>query len=82
MPPAPIGADLGPNLWFGTGTSRLMALIPQLPAPVHIPGPRDLQLRLLTTAAAPQGAAPGSDPLLAFKADRLNAMGYPTPRSA
>ena len=76
LPPASIGADLGPNLWFGTGTSRLMALIPQLPAPVHVPGPRDLQLRLLTTAAAPQDAAPGNDPLLAFKADRLNAMGF------
>jgi hypothetical protein len=75
-PPASIGADLGPNLWLGSETSRLMALIPQLPAPVTMPGPRDLQLRLLTSAAAPQGAAPGSDPLLAFKADRLNAMGF------
>ena len=75
-PPASIGADLGPNLWLGSETSRLMALIPQLPAPVTIPGPRDLQLRLLTSAAVPQGAAPGNDPLLAFKADRLNAMGF------
>jgi hypothetical protein len=74
--PAPIGADLGANLWLGSETSRLMALIPQLPAPVTVPGPRDLQLRLLTSAAVPQGAAPSSDPLLAFKADRLNAMGY------
>ncbi len=53
-----------------------MALVPQLPAPVTVPGPRDLQLRLLTSAAVPQGAAPGTDPLLAFKADRLNAMGF------
>jgi hypothetical protein len=75
-PPASIGADLGPNLWLGSETSRLMALIPQLPAPVTVPGPRDLQLRLLTSAAVPQGAAPGTDPLLAFKADRLNAMGF------
>jgi hypothetical protein len=75
-PPAPVGADLGANLWLGTETSRLMALIPQLPAPVTVPGPRDLQLRLLTSAAVPQGSGPGSDPLLAFKADRLNAMGY------
>jgi hypothetical protein len=75
-PPASIGADLGPNLWLGSATSRLMALIPQLPAPVTVPGPRDLQLRLLTSAAVPQGVAPGSDPLLAFKADRLNAMGF------
>jgi hypothetical protein len=75
-PPASIGADLGSNLWLGSETSRLMGLVPQLPAPVTVPGPRDLQLRLLTSAAAPQGAAPGSDPLLAFKADRLNAMGF------
>ena len=75
-PPASIGADLGPNLWLGSETSRLMALVPQLPAPVTVPGPRDLQLRLLTSAAVPQGAAPGTDPLLAFKADRLNAMGF------
>jgi hypothetical protein len=75
-PAAAIGADLGPNLWLGTETSRLMTLIPQLPAPVTVPGPRDLQLRLLTSAAVPQGAQPGSDPLLSFKADRLNAMGF------
>ena len=75
-PPPSIGADLGANLWLGTATSRLMQLIPQLPAPVTVPGPRDLQLRLLTTAAVPQGAAPGADPLVAFKADRLNAMGF------
>jgi hypothetical protein len=75
-PPASIGADLGSNLWLGSETSRLMSLIPQLPAPVTVPGPRDLQLRLLTSAAVPAGAAPGTDPLLAFKADRLNAMGF------
>ncbi|GAB2179564.1 hypothetical protein [Dongia sp. agr-C8] len=71
-----IGADLGPNLWLGSETSRLMSLLSQLPAPVTVPGPRDLQLRLLTSAAAPAGAAPGTDPLLAFKADRLNALGF------
>lgn len=75
-PPASIGADLGSNLWLGSETSQLMSLIPQLPAPVTVPAPRDLQLRLLTSAAVPQGPAPGSDPLLAFKADRLNAMGF------
>jgi hypothetical protein len=47
-----------------------------LPAPVTVPGPRDLQLRLLTSAATPAGSAPGTDPLLSFKADRLNAMGF------
>lgn len=71
-----IGADLGSNLWLGSETSRLMSLIPQLPAPVTVPGPRDLQLRLLTSAAVPAGAQAGTDPLLAFKADRLNAMGF------
>jgi hypothetical protein len=71
-----IGADLGSNLWLGSETSRLMSLIPMLPAPVTVPGPRDLQLRLLTSVAVPAGAAPGTDPLLAFKADRLNAMGF------
>lgn len=75
-PLPPIGADLGSNLWLGSETSRLMSLIPQLPAPVTVPGPRDLQLRLLTSMAVPAGAAPGTDPLLAFKADRLNAMGF------
>jgi len=71
-----IGADLGSNLWLGSETSRLMSLIPMLPASVTVPGPRDLQLRLLTSAAVPAGAAPGTDPLLSFKADRLNAMGF------
>jgi hypothetical protein len=71
-----IGADLGSNLWLGSETSRLMSLVPMLPAPVTVPGPRDLQLRLLTSAAVPAGAAPGTDPLLSFKADRLNAMGF------
>jgi hypothetical protein len=37
---------------------------------------RDLQLRLLTTAATPSGESPGSDPLLPFRAERLNAMGF------
>ena len=65
MPPAPasIGADLGPNLWFGSQLSQLMALLPRLPAPVTVPSVRDLQLRLLTTQASPQGVSPGADPL-------------------
>jgi hypothetical protein len=78
MPPAPpsIGADLGPNLWFGSQLSQLMALLPRLPAPVTVPSVRDLQLRLLTTQASPQGVSPGADPLVPFRADRLNAMGF------
>ena len=72
-----IGADLGPNLWFGATPSRLMALVPQLPAPVTVPSLRDLQLRLLTTAASMPGVAPGSDPLVPLRAERLNAMGFP-----
>jgi hypothetical protein len=78
MPPAPasIGADLGPNLWFGSQLSQLMGLLPRLPAPVTVPSVRDLQLRLLTTNASPQGVSPGSDPLVPFRAERLNAMGF------
>ena len=78
MPPAPasIGADLGPNLWFGSQLSQLMALLPRLPAPVTVPSVRDLQLRLLTTQASPQGVSPGADPLVPFRAERLNAMGF------
>jgi hypothetical protein len=72
--PASIGADLGPNLWFGSDVSRLMSLIPQLPAPVTEPALRDLQLRLLTTHARPGGGS--GDPLATFRAERLNAMGF------
>jgi len=75
-PPPSIGADLGPNLWFGSQLSQLMALLPRLPAPVTVPSVRDLQLRLLTTQASPQGVSPGADPLVPFRADRLNAMGF------
>jgi len=74
--PPSIGADLGPNLWFGSQLSQLMALLPRLPAPVTVPSLRDLQLRLLTTQASPQGVSPGADPLVPFRADRLNAMGF------
>jgi hypothetical protein len=73
-PPAAIGADLGPNLWLGSDISRLMSLIPQLPAPVSEPALRDLQLRLLTTNARPAGGV--GNPLAAFRAERLNAMGF------
>jgi hypothetical protein len=78
VPPAPasIGADLGPNLWLGSQLSQLMALLPRLPAPVTVPSVRDLQLRLLTTQASPQGVSPGADPLVPFRAERLNAMGF------
>lgn len=75
-PPPSIGADLGPNLWFGSQLSQLMALLPRLPAPVTVPSVRDLQLRLLTTQASPQGVSPGADPLVPFRAERLNAMGF------
>ena len=74
--PPSIGADLGPNLWFGSQVSQLLALLPRLPAPVTVPSLRDLQLRLLTTQASPQGLSPGADPLVPFRADRLNAMGF------
>jgi hypothetical protein len=74
-PPAAIGADLGPNLWQGSQLSQLMALVPQLPAPVTVPALRDLQLRLLTTNAT-AGSQPGQDPLVPLRAERLNAMGF------
>jgi hypothetical protein len=74
--PVSIGADLGPNLWFGSQLSQLMALLPRLPAPVTVPSVRDLQLRMLTTQASPQGVSPGADPLVPFRAERLNAMGF------
>ena len=75
QPPTAIGGDLGPNLWFGSQLSTLMGLLPRLPAPVTVPSVRDLQLRVLTTQASPQGVSPGADPLVPFRAERLNAMG-------
>jgi hypothetical protein len=73
-PPASIGADLGPDLWLGSDPSRLMSLVPQLPAPVAEPALRDLQLRLLTSAARAGNGT--NDPLATFRAERLNAMGF------
>lgn len=67
---------LGANLWLGSQLSFLMTLMPKLPAPVSEPALRDLQLRLLLTAAASPGATAGLDPLISLRAERLHAMGF------
>ncbi len=67
---------LGANLWQGSQLSFLMTLLPKLPAPVSEPALRDLQLRLLLTAAASPGATGRLDPLVALRAERLHAMGF------
>ncbi len=67
---------LGANLWQGSQLSYLMTLLPKLPAPVSEPALRDLQLRLLLTAAASPGATGRLDPLVALRAERLHAMGF------
>jgi len=66
---------LGRALWQGSVLSRLMELLPRLPAPVMQPSLRDLQLRLLLTATdSPQ--AGNADPLVPLRAERLHAMGF------
>ena len=67
---------LGPNMWQGSQLSFLMQQMPKLPAPVSVPALRDLQLRLLLTAAAAPDAIGGLDPLVALRAERLHAMGF------
>lgn len=67
---------LGSAMWQGSQLSFLMQLMPKLPAPVSEPALRDLQLRLLLTAAAAPGAIGGLDPLVSLRAERLHAMGF------
>lgn len=67
---------LGVELWQGSEVSRLMTLVPRLPAPVSVPSLRDLQVRLLVTEAPGAGAAPGLDPLQPLRADKLYQMGF------
>jgi hypothetical protein len=69
-------AGLGADLWQSSEVSRLMALVPRLPAPVRVPSLRDLQVRLLATDAPSAGAAPGIDPLQPLRADKLYQMGF------
>ncbi len=75
--PAPASAgDLGPDLWQSSEVSRLMGLIPKLPAPVSVPALSDLQRRVLTTAAPSAGASDVVDPLMPIRADKLHQMGF------
>lgn len=75
-PAMPAAGSLGPDLWQGSEVSRLMGLLPRLPAPVTVPGLRYLQLRVLTTQAASAGATDGLDPLQPLRADKLHQMGF------
>ncbi|WP_374311110.1 hypothetical protein [Dongia sp.] len=76
--PAPNAAagDLGADLWQSSEVSRLMGLIPKLPAPVSVPALSDLQRRLLLTNAPSAGAAGPVDPLMPVRADKLHQMGF------
>lgn len=74
-PAAQVG-DLGSDLWQGSEVSRLMGLVPKLPAPVGVPSLSDLQRRLLLTNAASAGASGAVDPLLPVRADKLHQMGF------
>lgn len=67
---------LGRDLWMGSELSRLMALIPRLPAPVSAPALRDLQVRLLASDAPSASASTGIDPLQPILADKLYQMGF------
>lgn len=66
----------GPDLWQDSEVSRLMRLIPKLPAPVSVPSLGDLQRRLLMTAAPSAGATATIDPLTPLRADKLHQMGF------
>jgi hypothetical protein len=73
---APAAGDLGADLWQSSEVSRLMGLIPKLPAPVSVPALSDLQHRLLLTNAPSAGAAGPVDPLMPVRADKLHQMGF------
>lgn len=64
---------LGGDLWQGSEVSRLMILVPRLPAPVTVPSLRDLQVRTLMTES---GDSSGVDPLQSLRADKLYQMGF------
>lgn len=76
MPAVAQPGDLGSDLWQGSEVSRLMALLPKLPAPVSVPALGDLQRRLLMTNAPSAGASAAVDPLLPVRADKLHQMGF------
>lgn len=76
MAASPQAVGLGADIWEGSEVSRLMALVPRLPAPVTVPSLRDLQVRLLSTEAPNAGTVPGIDPLQPLRADKLYQMGF------
>lgn len=65
------------SLWAGTSAAVVRALLPMLPAGTDSQVLRQIQRRLLSTAAAPpQGAEASARPsLVELRADRLLAMG-------
>lgn len=80
-PPSSIPSDaasggFGPDLWQGSEVSRLMNLLPKLPAPVSVPALSDLQRRLLISASPSAGATAAVDPLTPIRADKLHQMGF------
>lgn len=66
----------GPDLWQGSEVSRLMGLLPKLPAPVSVPALSDLQRRLLMSSSPSAGATAAVDPLTPLRADKLHQMGF------
>ena len=84
-PPSPdaVGA-LGPNdrplpatLWQGTSHATAEALIPKI-KPSTAPTLQDLAYRLLASPAPPpEGSKDAAGALLAFRAERLTALGHP-----
>ena len=66
----------GSDLWQGSEVSRLMSLVPKLPAPITVPALSDLQRRVLMTAAPSAGATAAVDPLTPIRADKLHQMGF------
>ena len=70
---APTPEGLGSGIWQGSEVSRLMTLVPRLPAPVTVPSLRDLQVKTLMTASSDPS---GVDPLQSLRADKLYQMGF------
>lgn len=68
---------LPPTLWAGTKAAVVRKLVPMLPGTPSSLAARNLQRRLLLTAAtAPEGAVAGDRPsLVDLRAERLAAMG-------
>ncbi|WP_374377823.1 hypothetical protein [Dongia sp.] len=76
IPAASAATGLGADIWQASEVSRLMGLVPKLPAPVSVPSLADLQRRLLLTDAPSAGASGPVDPLKPVRADKLHQMGF------